>query len=127
MIYIDTSAVVKLVVEESESQALREAVTGRTPYAISVVGEIETIRACRRAQIPADQVDSVRRRLLVIPLAAEIADLAETIGPSELRSLDAIHLATALSIEEDLEELVTYDVRLADAAREAGLTVLAPA
>ena len=69
----------------------------------------------------------LREQVAVIELDAPIAASAAKADPPALRSLDAIHLASALSLGSELEAFVTYDARLADAAREAGLTVVAPA
>ncbi len=73
------------------------------------------------------QVRATLRAVEVLELTAAIVNHAAAIIPSTLRSLDAIHLASALALSGVVETLVTYDARLADAARVAGLTVLAPA
>jgi predicted nucleic acid-binding protein len=65
--------------------------------------------------------------LVIVELDESMASIAATVEPSQLRSLDAIHLASALALGPDLETFVSYDARLADAARAAGLTVVAPA
>jgi predicted nucleic acid-binding protein len=117
---------VKLAVEEAESAALLAAISGRRPYTTSVVGEIETLRVCRRAQVPAGQVDELRAGLVIIALDDEVRRLASEVGSPILRTLDAIHLATALSLGEDLESLVTYDLRLARATADAAIPVLTP-
>lgn len=92
----------------------------------SVVGEIETIRVCGRGSVPPEQVEELRDGLVVVALDDEVRRLAAVVGPPLLRTLDAIHLATALSLREDLDGLVAYDARLARAAAGAGLPVLAP-
>jgi uncharacterized protein len=117
---------VKLVVEEPESAALLAALSSRGPYATSVVGEIETLRVCRRAGVPPAQVDELRAGLAIVALDEEVRRLATDVGSPMLRTLDAIHLATALSLREDLESLVTYDLRLAAATMDAGVAVLSP-
>jgi predicted nucleic acid-binding protein len=117
---------VKLVVEESESSALIGALQGRRPYLTSVVGEIEIVRACRRANVPPGQVDQLQEGLVILALDDEVGRLAAEIGQPTLRTIDAVHLATALSLRDDLDEFVTYDVRLAAAAQDAGLAVVAP-
>jgi len=114
------------VVEEPESSALATALAGRGPYVTSVVGEIETVRACRRAQIPSAQVEELQEGLALIAVDDEVRRSAGAIAAPELRTLEAIHLATAISLGADLEALITYDLRLAAAARDAGLVVLAP-
>lgn len=116
----------KLAVEEPESAALLTAITGRGPYATSVVGEIETLRVCRLARVPLEQVDELRAGLVIVALDEEVRRLASEVGSPMLGTLDAIHLATALSLREDLESVVTYDLRLAQASTEAALPVLSP-
>jgi uncharacterized protein len=117
---------VKLAVEEAESAALLAAITGRGPYATSVVGEIEALRVCHRAGVPLVQVDELRAGLVIVALDQQVRRLASEVGSPMLRTLDAIHLATALSLREDLESLATYDLRLAQATTEAALPVLSP-
>jgi uncharacterized protein len=130
MIYLDSAAIVKLVHAESESQSLRDWLDERAEAAwtSSVLAEIESVRALAR-YVP----QAVTRLQLVLDLIdlvdidAGIRILAQTVKPEAVRSLDAIHLATALSVRPQLTSFVTYDKRLADAARAAGLTVDAPA
>jgi hypothetical protein len=119
----------KLVLPEPERPAL-ERVLSRWPDRISsVLLPIE----CRRIVLRAGSPSGVRARLeqelsgvTLVRLDESIQRLAGTIGPPGLRSLDAIHLATALSIGDYPEAFVTYDERLAAAARAAGLNVIAP-
>jgi hypothetical protein len=117
---------VKLAVEEAESEALLAALAGRGPYVTSVVGEIETVRACRRVNVPAAQVEELRDGLVVLAVDDDVRRLAVSVAPPTLRTLDAIHLASALALPDDVDGFVTYDVRLARAAAEAGLATLAP-
>ena len=94
----------------------------------SVVLEVEVVRACRRYSEEA--ADTAVARLIdvsLIPLDDEVRRAAGGVTPVSLQSLDAIHLATALSVAERLGGVFTYDVRLTEAATDAGLTVLAPA
>ena len=115
----------KLVVEEPESDALIASIQ-RTSSVTSIVGEIETIRVCRRAGVAAAQVEELCERLVVLALDDEVRRLAGSIDPPTLRTLDAIHIASALSLGGDLDWLVTYDVRQAAAASAAGLQVVSP-
>jgi len=117
---------VKLAVKEVESDALLAAIQGRGPFVTSVVGEIETVRVCRRAKVPPEQVDELRTGLVIIALDDEVRRLASEVGSPTLRTLDAIHLATAVSLRGALESLVTYDVRLARASADAAIPVLSP-
>jgi predicted nucleic acid-binding protein len=117
---------VKLAVEEVESEALLAALEGRGPYVTSVVGEIETVRACRRVNVPAAQVEELQEGLVILAVDDDVRRLAGAITPPTLRTLDAIHLATALALHDDVDGFVTYDARLARAAGEAGLAVFTP-
>lgn len=87
----------------------------------------EAIRACTRyGKIYADQARLDLQRLSLLPIDAQVIDHAASLPPASLRSLDAIHLATALSLGEDLGILIAYDERLVSAARESGLPVATP-
>ncbi|MCJ1680633.1 type II toxin-antitoxin system VapC family toxin [Streptomyces sp. APSN-46.1] len=130
MIYLDSAAVVKLVHAESESQALRDWLDERaeTGWVSSVLVEVESFRALARyAPQSAVRLHLVLDLIDLVDLDPSIRILAETVRPATVRSLDAIHLATALSLGARLTSFVTYDKRLADAARDAGLAVDAPA
>lgn len=130
MIYLDSAAIVKLVHAETESAALRGWLDERadTGWVSSVLAEIESFRALARyaaaavARLPAvlDQID-------MVGLDSPIRILAQTVRPVTVRSLDAIHLGTALHMRQVLTSFVTYDERLLDAARAAGLPAEAPA
>ena len=124
--YVDASAFVKLVVPERESHALAAA-THAWQFASSVLLEVEAVRAVRR-RLP-DRAAAVRnllRDVELVELGAEIRLAAATVPDPHLRSLDAIHLATALSLGEHCATVFTYDDRLISAARAHGLTVTVP-
>ena len=128
MIYLESSALVKLVVSEPESAVLRAYLTGQRSRVSSQLTRVEVLRAVRRANRPETTLRRAEWALKGIPLTpldARILAQAASLDPPRLRSLDAIHLATALSID-GLDAFVTYDHRLADAAREAGLAVASP-
>lgn len=130
MIYLDSAAIVKLVHAESESQALRDWLDQRAEvgWISSVLAEIESSRAlARHAPAAVARLHLVLDLVDLIDLDPGTRILAQTVKPPTVRSLDAIHLATALGVEPRLTSFVTYDKRLADAARVAGLTVDAPA
>ena len=130
MIYLDSAAIVKLVHAESESQALRDWLDERAEvgWISSVLAEIESSRALARyAPAAVARLHLVLDLVDLIDLDAGTRIFAQTVRPPTVRSLDAIHLATALRVEPRLTSFVTYDKRLADAARVAGLTVDAPA
>jgi uncharacterized protein len=129
MIYLDSAAIVKLVHAEAESAALRDWLDERidTAWVSSVLAEIESFRAlARHAPEAVVRLPRVLDLIDLRELDAGSRILAQTVRPAMVRSLDAIHLATALRIQP-LTSFVTYDKHLADAARTAGLKVDAPA
>lgn len=123
--YFDSSAIVKLGRPERESLALIDYLDEQQPNALTtVLADVEVRRALDRLRARgADPGDHVRGFFL-IDLSRDVRDVASKVAP-ELRSLDAVHLATALSIGTDLD-FVTYDDRLAAAARVEGLRVVQP-
>lgn len=126
--YLDSSAFVKLVVVETESEALRAYLdegTGR--FIASALLRTEALRAVRH--LGPDALELVRdglRRVDLIGVDDRILDVAGSLEPSILRTLDAIHLATALFVGDDLDAIVSYDSRMIDAARSLGLKVASP-
>jgi uncharacterized protein len=129
MIYLDSAAVVKLVHAEADSEALRRWLSERADleWISSVLVEIETFRAVARHSPQAlTRLPPVLDLIDTVDLEPRIRRLARTVTPTSVRSLDAIHLATALHLGSQLAWLVTYDKRLADAATSAGLTVSTP-
>lgn len=127
--YLDTSALAKLVVAEPETTALGEwlASADRRPVASSLA-RTELLRAVRR--VAPDRMVRARAVLdsvTLLRVTTAVFDQAGRLDPAALRSLDALHLAVALDLGDDLEGLVTYDGRLADAARGNGIPVTAPA
>ena len=130
MIYLDTSALVKLVFDEIESEALFGWLNVRSdvPKLTAEVSTVELVRTCRRydeAAIPAAR--ELLAGLDLIPLTSDLVESAALIGPVDLRSLDAIHLASANTVAENMSAFVAYDLRLATAAAGLGLPVAAPA
>lgn len=126
--YLDTSALVKLVVDEPETAALRTwwRQHGTTPVACDLV-RTELMRAVRRAAPEAAvQAHAVLDALVLLQVTPRVFDVAGRLEPTTLRSLDAIHLAAALELGDELEGIVTYDDRLAEAAEAYGVAVLAP-
>lgn len=124
--YVESSALAKLIVVESGSKALRGYLRGRT-LVTSALTRLEVTRAVRRAKArPTVGLDDVFDIVTVVGIEQEILRLAGVLDPPELRSLDAIHLATAISIADDLDGFVTYDRQLVRAASAAGLSVASP-
>jgi predicted nucleic acid-binding protein len=129
MIYLDSAAVVKLVHAEAESPALRAWLGERaeTDWVSSVLVEIESFRALARyAPEAATRLHPVLDQIDLIDLSPRIRILAQTVRPVTVRTLDAIHLGTALSIRRSLTSFATYDKRLLDAAIAAGLPADSP-
>ncbi|MEZ0072213.1 type II toxin-antitoxin system VapC family toxin [Planotetraspora sp. GP83] len=130
-IYLDTSALLKLAVREDESVMLeawlRDEAQQGVGWATSTLTEVELPRAAGRADPESlVNVPVLLSGLTLIEMDAEIRRNAASITPFGLRTLDAIHLASALYLGRALSTLVTYDRRLADAARRAGVKVEAP-
>ena len=124
--YLDASAIVKLVIDEPETETLLHWYHESDRIITSRIGVVEVRRAVKRRDHDPGQMLAVLARLEVFELDHEVERLAGGILPPALRTLDAIHVATALSIPS-IEAFVTYDDRLAEAARAAGLPVVRPA
>lgn len=128
MIYLDSCALIKLVIPEPESEALADLLgAAAEPLVTSELSTVEVHRALVRLDATDDQhdmADAVLARFIKFPLSTVIPSAARLPG-RHLRSLDALHLATAQHLAQ-LTELVTYDFRLAEHATAAGLTVSAP-
>jgi len=130
MIYLDSAAVIKLAHAEPESAALRNWLDERAEiqWISSVLTEIESFRALARyAPQAASRLPAVLDQIDLIDLDQRIRMLAQAVTPATVRSLDAIHLGTALRSRSSLTSFVTYDKRLLDAAQAAGLPINAPA
>lgn len=127
MIYVDTSALVKLVVLEAESDAVDRFLTDADMVSSTLL-IIEARRGTlRRAPAELPRLDLVLSRVEMIEMSPAVVEAASRLPDPLLRSLDAIHLATALQIRSDVEAVLTYDERFAAAASAHGLTVLGPA
>lgn len=161
MIYLDTSAMVKLVVREHESDALIEWINNltdtefvesaqrgtrptRTDCCTAEIGRIELLRAALRVGNAAqpiargigevtpaegDAIVAARRvldRVDVLLMTPQISELAETVAPADLRTLDAVHLATVLANQSVVSTVCAYDHRLIQACTHHGLPVVSP-
>jgi hypothetical protein len=126
--YLDASAIVKLVVVEAETAALEADAAHRSGLVTSRLGATEVRRAAHRAggRRLLQQVDAVLEALVVIEMTPAMFDRAAGLLPSTLRTLDALHLAAALETGLPSLDFITYDARLADAARRHGLSVATP-
>ena len=127
--YLDASAIVKLVVLEPESAALQEFLRDRHSRLSSALVEVEVPRALRRAGFGAPEqrrAGEVLGHMVLVNVDRRILRDAAALLPLSLRSLDAIHLATALSVGDDLAGIVSYDHRLSHAAAAANVEVWVP-
>jgi len=118
---------VKLPLQEPEHGALLAELADWEGYVSSTLLAIEVIRACGRyGGRYAVDARSFLEGLALLPLGDAVLDEAASIDPATLRSLDALHLATALSIRDEIGAFVTYDERLAEAAEHRGFRVAQP-
>ncbi len=124
--YLDTSALVKLILHEQESEALVHYLHTPRRVISSALSAVETVRACRRASWPAHEAQALMQAVEQIALDPGVVRAAAALSPAALRSLDAIHLASAQRVNDPDLEFVTYDARLAEAARSHGLRVVQP-
>ncbi len=130
MVYLDTSALAKLVIEDPESAALRDVLSsgGERSRITSALARAELLRAAQRRGEPAvDKARDVLDTLAEITLIQALLDRAGALAPAELRTLGAIHLASVLELGGELQHLITYDRRMLEAARSLGVPTLAPA
>jgi predicted nucleic acid-binding protein len=133
-VYVDSSALIKRAVAERESEAVEEAleqhVEAQDALVSSTLAWIEIGRALRARldredhDVVTEAIDDALSGIAERPITADVVSLARRIEPNVLRSLDAIHLATAVLLDADT--VMTYDDRLAGAARHNGLTVSPP-
>ena len=129
LLYLDSSAVVKLVVAEPETPALLEFLAGWPHRVSSALARVEVLRAVKRTGAgPAVRRRAARvlARVALIRIDEAVLAAASRVLPPELRTLDAIHVATARSLD-DLAGIVTYDARLGRAASRARFKVWSPA
>ena len=124
MAYLDTSAYVKLPLREPGHESMRQELSYWSGFVSSMLLGVEAIRACARygPEYAADARVWLMHMALM-PIDDEVLDRASTIGAPALRALDALHLATAHTIREEIGSFFTYDDRLADAATDHGFAV----
>lgn len=129
-VYLDSSALVKLVAKEAETTALRRYLSRRadSPRVTSSLARVEVVRAVSAAGAQAvTRALELLDRLYEVPLERSLLDRAADLRvPLALRSLDAVHLASALVLGRTLSAVVTYDARMTAAAVSLGLEVAAP-
>jgi len=130
VIYLDSSALVKLALSDPESGALARWLAERAdqPLVSSTLHRSEVPRAVWIAEPGAlPRAYRVIRRVARVALTQEVLDISATVPPKTLRFVHAIHLASALALKQDLVAFVAYDEHLLNAAKEAGLPVASPA
>jgi predicted nucleic acid-binding protein len=124
--YLDSSAILKLIFQEDESNALVRTITDQC--VTSSISRIEVIRIVQRTN--PGSLGFAREelsKLILVPISEAVIRIAESFaGLATLRSLDAIHVASALLVQNSIEGLVTYDMTMARNARELGLVVQSP-
>lgn len=128
VLYLDSSAIVKLAVREPESAALRAYLRRRRPLVSSSLARAEVARALQPlGETAVRRGHDVLAGIELIRVTDRILAAAGSLKPDDLRTLDAIHLATAQQIADNLSRIVTYDERMAAGARLAGWHAVAPA
>lgn len=124
--YLDSSAFVKLVVREPESASLRSHLANWPDRVSAMLLRTEAIRAVAGQGPEALRVARAEMaKLTLLVVSPALFDLAATL-PGRVRTLDAIHVAVAHSLGPELGQVVTYDLRMATAARSLGLQVVSP-
>lgn len=125
--YVDSSAIVKLAVAEAESRALRRFLSRRQPLVSSALARTEVARALMPSGMEAvSRGEEVLRRIQLLRVNDRVLRAAGRMHPLDLRSLDAIHLASARELGSSIKQIVTYDERMTAAATAAGWSVAAP-
>ncbi len=125
---VDSSAIVKLIVDEPKSKSFGTWLKNcKHDLFVSEIAHTEVARAITRVDASLHgQLKAVLERFGTIRVSSQILTIAGVLRPTNLRTLDAIHLASCLILGDDLKGFVTYDSAQADAASHNGITVLAP-
>jgi predicted nucleic acid-binding protein len=126
VLYLDSSAIVKLVILEPETADLVEMVRTDPSLISSALAWTEVVRAVRRAHGSVARATRVLGGIALVPVDDGLVRSAAMLSPTTMRTPEAIHVATALSLGADVSRLVTYDGRLGQAAARAGIEVTAP-
>lgn len=126
-VYVDTSALGRVLLGEPDAPAIIRSLRGFDQHVASRLLRVELRRLAMRHGV-LTQADQLLCGLALLPLEEAVLDAAETIGPSSVATLDAIHLVTALRLAdaELVDAIMTYDVGLAEGGREHGLPVITP-
>jgi predicted nucleic acid-binding protein len=129
LLYLDSSALVKLVLPEAETAALLTSLEAWPARVTSELAVVEVLRAARRASMEpglTQRAEEVLAGVHLLKIDTDLLGWAARLEPRSLRSLDAVHLASALSLGDDLGAIAIYDGPLTAAAAASGLRVLAP-
>jgi predicted nucleic acid-binding protein len=125
--YLDTSAYVKLALSEEEHEDLRLELSRWSGFVSSVLLGVEAIRACGRFGSAAEKdAREWLEGVSLLPLDDAVLDVAVSLKPWKLRTLDSLHLATALTISDEVGGFFSYDHRLSEAAVDHGFAILHP-
>jgi uncharacterized protein len=117
--YLDSSAIVKLVIAEPESETLRRELADWPARASSAIGAVEVVRVARRHGAKAETVAAaVLARVTLVALDDRTIEIAGRVDPPGLRTLDALHVATALRFAGDIGAVFTYDVECRTRSRQ---------
>lgn len=134
VLYVDTSAMLKLLVREPESAAIERELLRWSELATSIITEVELPRAVARAREErADAVidgsvvlQGVLASAAIIPLSENVVTASRSVKPVHVGALDAIHIASAISLGKQLAGVATYDKRMQDALQPLGVSIIAP-
>lgn len=126
-VYLDSSALVKLIAAERESEVLATYLVAHPVQVSCALTIVEVIRAARhRGPVVVQRAQQLLHQITLIGLDEGLLHAAADVDPVSLRSLDAVHVAAAETLGNDLQAIVTYDTRMIDAARALGLMVVSP-
>lgn len=125
MLYLDTSAFLKLIVDEEHSKPLRRAVATAELWSSTLLA-VEAHRAGIRLGLTSAAVDQRLAVVTFVVPSESTFKVARSIGPANLRTLDALHFAAATELGDDLDGMLTYDKRLASGCESLGIEVIAP-
>jgi predicted nucleic acid-binding protein len=126
-VYVDTSAIARMLLDEPDKPVIEQRLEDFEQRVASRLLRVELRRVGAREGV-LDRADELLKDISLVALDEQVLAAAETVTPSNVTTLDAIHLATAVRLSKagELDALMTYDKRLADGAREHGITVLSP-
>lgn len=127
-VYLDTSALGRIVLDEPDSDVVGRALAGFETFVSSSLLRIELHRLGLRTGIPHEEIESWLAGVALVPMDEAILSAAETIPPATVATFDAIHLATAVQFaaESHIASIMTFDIRLTEGAGEHGLAVITP-